>query len=59
MNTAPLTTWIASSRPSRRSTPTRWLFAQVAEPGSCLHEALARYFSGVPDAATPSLLGAG
>ena len=35
------------------------LFAQVAEPGSCFHEALARYFAGVPDAATLARLGAG
>ena len=33
------------------------LFAQVAEPGSPFHEALARYFAGVPDAATLALLG--
>lgn len=35
------------------------LFAQVAEPGSCFHEALARHFAGVPDAATLARLGAG
>jgi uncharacterized protein (DUF1810 family) len=34
------------------------LFARVAEPGSPFHAALDRYFAGVPDAATLSLLGA-
>lgn len=34
------------------------LFAQVAEPGSPFHEALDRYFAGVSDVATLSLLGA-
>jgi uncharacterized protein (DUF1810 family) len=33
------------------------LFAQVAEPCSPFHAALDRYFAGVPDAATLSLLG--
>lgn len=34
------------------------LFVQVAEPGSPFHEALRRFFAGVPDAATLSLLAA-